>query len=61
MSRIYYRGARAAIVCYGKSIVLWAGGDTSGSGLRTRGREQTLTPLSRSHRQQQFPASQVLG
>lgn len=61
MSRIYYRGARAAIVCYGKGtengkgkepaavkVRGRGGGDTGGSGTEERC-QQTLIPLPRSH------------
>lgn len=73
MSRIYYRGARAAIVCYGEGTENgkakeWrlersragVGGGSSGSGTEQQC-QQTLIPLPRSHGQWQFPASQVLG
>lgn len=55
MSRIYYRGARAAVVCYGKStengskVPGRGGGDTSGSGIEEQC-QHTLIPLPRSHR-----------
>lgn len=66
MSRIYYRGARAAVVCYGKGtengskVPGQGGGDTSGSGIEEQC-QHTLIPLPRSHRQWEFPASKVLG